>query len=103
MMIRTGLILLVLLAAAPPAWAHSWYTGLRNRSGVDCCGDWDCRPVGLCVLPDRKEGLVIQGICRPIPWDKVLPLPSPDGSAHACWEPFGRPPPVRCVILPGEA
>ena len=102
MMIRASLILFVLLAAAAPAGAHDWYTGLRNRSGISCCEDKDCRPVGLCVLPDRKEGLLIEGICRPIPWDKVLNVASPDGGAHACWQPFGHPPAVRCVILPGE-
>ena len=102
MMIRTSLILSLLLAAAAPAWAHGWYTGLRNRSGISCCEDKDCRPVELCVLPDRKEGLLIEGVCRPIPWDKVLNVASPDGGAHACWQPFGHPPPVRCVILPGE-
>ena len=67
MMISAGLILFVLLAAAAPAGAHDWYTGLRNRSGISCCEDKDCRPVGLCVLPDRKEGLLIEGMCRPIP------------------------------------
>ena len=102
MMIRTSLILSLLLAAGAPAWAHGWYTGLRNRSGISCCADKDCRPVELCVLPDRKEGLLIEGVCRPIPWDKVLNVASPDGGAHACWQPFGHPPPVRCVILPGE-
>ena len=101
MMIRAGLVLL-LLAAAVPAGAHSWYTGLRNRSGISCCEDQDCHPVGLCVLPDRKQGLVIEGVCRPIPRDKVLDLPSPDGGAHACWQRFGQPPAIRCVILPGE-
>ena len=102
MMIRAGLILFLLLATAAPAGAHGWYTGLRNRSGISCCEDKDCRPVGLCVLPDRKEGLLIEGMCRPIPWDKVLNVASPDGGAHACWQSFGHPPAVRCVILPGE-
>ena len=82
MMIRAGLILFVLLAAPASARAHDWYTGLRNRSGLSCCENKDCRPVGLCVLPDRKEGLLIEGVCRPIPWDKVLNIASPDGGAH---------------------
>ena len=102
MMIRASLILFILLAATVPAGAHGWYTGLRNRSGISCCADKDCRPVELCVLPDRKEGLLIEGVCRPIPWDKVLNVASPDGGAHACWQSFGHPPAVRCVILPGE-
>ena len=58
---------------------------------------------GRNVCPaDRKEGLLIEGVCRPIPWDKVLNVASPDGGAHACWQHFGHPPAVRCVILPGE-
>ena len=101
MMTRIGLVLL-LLSAATPAWAHGWYTGLRNRNGISCCEAKDCHPVELCVMPDRREGLLIEGVCRSIPWDKVLNVVSPDGGAHACWQPFGHPPPVRCVILPGE-
>lgn len=101
--IRSALLLLLLPAAATPVGAHSWYSGLRNSNGIECCGDRDCHSVGLCVLPDGKEGLVIEGTCRPIPWNRVLPIASPDGSAHACWQRFGRPPAVRCVILPGEA
>jgi hypothetical protein len=102
MMIRVSLVLSLLLASVTPVPAHGWYTGLRNRTGISCCDDKDCRPVGLCVLPDRKEGLLIEGVCLPIPWDKVLNMASPDGRAHACWQHFGHPPAVRCVILPGE-
>ena len=104
MTIRLSLVLLLLFAAASaaPAQAHGWYTGLRDGIGRSCCDDRDCRPVGLCVLPDRKEGLLIAGVCRPIPWDKVLGVVSPDGGAHACWQPVGRRPNIRCVILPGE-
>ena len=58
MTIRAGLVLL-LLAVAVPAQAHSWYTGLHNRGGISCCEDRDCHPVGLCVLPDKREGLLI--------------------------------------------
>ena len=103
------LVLLPLLAAAAaaaapaPARAHGWYTGLRDGTGTSCCDDRDCRPVGLCLLPDRKESLLIAGACLPIPWDKVLDVASPDGGAHACWQPVGRRPSLRCVILPGEA
>ena len=40
----------VLLTAGAPTWAHGWYTGLRNRNGIACCGGQDCRPVGLLPL-----------------------------------------------------
>ena len=102
LMIRAGLILFVLLAAAVPAGAHGWYTGLRNRSGISCCEDKDCRPVRLCILPDRKEGLLIEGVCRPIPWGAIGCWRPGPRSVHACWQSFGHPPAVRCVILPGE-
>ena len=100
-MIRLGFALL-LASAVPTAEAHDWYTGLHNGLGQSCCNDKDCRPVGLCVLPDRKEGLMIEGTCRPIPWDKVLGIVSPDGGAHACWYDIGGRPKVLCVILPGD-
>ena len=104
MVTRQNLVLLffLLLASAAPASAHGWYNGLRDGLGRSCCDDRDCRPVGLCVLPDRKQGLLIAGACLPIPWDKVLGVASPDGGAHACWQPVGRRPKLRCVILPGE-
>ena len=67
-MIRPGLVLLLTLASAAPARAHGWYSGLTDSAGRSCCNDRDCRPVGMCVLPDRREGLLIEGACRPIPW-----------------------------------
>ena len=100
-MFRRSLIPLLLLASIAPASAHGWYTGLRDGKGVSCCDNHDCHPVGVCVLPDRKEGLVIQGACQPIPWDKVLKIASPDGGAHACWYFINGRPSVQCVILPG--
>ncbi len=105
-MIRPALALLLPLALAPaasPARAHDWYTGLRDSGGKSCCSHQDCRPVGLCVLPDRKEGLLIEGACRPIPRDKLLGVASPDGGAHACWNHREGQPNLLCVILPGEA
>jgi hypothetical protein len=101
-MIRAGCVLLLLALAAPAAEAHGWYFGLHDAAGRSCCNDQDCRPVGLCVLPDRKEGLLIEGACRPIPWDKVLGVVSPDGGAHACWNHVTIQPNLLCVILPGQ-
>ena len=92
---------------ASPAVTHDWYEELRSLSGERCCDARDCGRVGLCLRADRHEGLLVGGVCHPIPWDKVLPVPSPDGAAHACWSkqdnysPIG--PPFRCVILPGSA
>src|SRR5215207_5469963 len=94
---------LLMLAFVAPAHAHDWYTGLQDAKGRSCCADRDCHPVGLCVLPTRKQGLVIEGACQSIPQDKVLGTVSPDGQAHACWDFVAGRPQVRCVILPGEA
>jgi hypothetical protein len=104
-MIRPGLVLVLplTLASAAPARAHDWYAGLRDAAGRSCCSERDCRPVGLCVLPDRREGLLIEGWCRPMPWDKVLGVASPDGGAHACWDRRAGRLEVLCVVLPGAA
>jgi hypothetical protein len=90
------------------AQAHDWYEGLRDRAGQSCCNGRDCRPVGLCVDQGQHEGLLIDGTCYPIPASKVLPLSSPDGSAHACYievpSLHGRKVPFfHCVILPGSS
>ena len=95
------MLLAMLLGQAPSlALAHAWYGDLYNRAGVSCCADRDCHPVPMCILPTHREGLLVDGACRPIPHDAILSLPSPDGEAHACWEPSGKA--IRCVILPGE-
>lgn len=93
---------------AGAAGAHDWYEGLRDRAGHSCCGGRDCRPVGLCVDPTQHEGLLIDDSCYPMPAGKVLPLPSPDGRAHACYSEgpsaFGRKVLFfYCVILPGSS
>lgn len=101
-MIRPTSLLVLLASTVPAAQAHDWYGGLRDSGGRSCCNDRDCHPVGLCAMPDRREGLLIEGRCRPIPWDKVLAIPAPDGQAHACWFHVGGHPAVQCVILPGQ-
>ncbi|MFZ1429123.1 MAG: hypothetical protein WAS21_20400 [Geminicoccaceae bacterium] len=58
--------------------AHDWYDDLLNRHGNRCCSGHDCRPVDLCLRPNRVQGLLIHDVCVAIPWDKVLPIPSPD-------------------------
>jgi hypothetical protein len=101
-----GVVLAGLVAAAP-AQAHDWYTGLMNRQGVSCCNDRDCHPVDSCRLSSGAEGIHVLGMCRPIPWDLVLSVPSPDGRHHACWwtfnGPYGPEPRFRCIILAGGA
>lgn len=101
-------VLAVLFAAfsiVRSAYGHDWYTDLRNSSGMACCNDRDCHPVDSCRLPNGSEGIDVLGSCRPIPWDLVLSVPSPDGQHHACWytvnAPYGPEPRFRCVILAG--
>ncbi|MCD6069606.1 MAG: hypothetical protein K0S42_122 [Microvirga sp.] len=87
---------------ASGAAAHEWYSGLKNPTGGSCCNGKDCFPVESCSLPDRKEGLQIEGACRPIPRDRIIDLPSPDGQLHACWGHLEGQPNILCVIMPGE-
>ena len=98
-------LIMVLVAAAPqPATAHDWYTGLRSPRGADCCGERDCRPVPYHLnLKTGREEIKANGAWWPIEHDKVLPFPSPDGSAHACWVGPVGPPSFLCIILPGMA
>ncbi len=105
-----------LLLALPwaPAAAHDWFSELVNRYGHPCCTGEDCGRTALCRLADGREGILVAGQCRPIPWDKVLDLPSPDGAAYVCagglkdrWRTLPPeatlPPQIVCVILPGSA
>lgn len=100
----TAMVLAMVICCS--AAAHDWYEDLLNRHGNRCCSGHDCRPVDLCLRPNRVQGLLIHGVCVAIPWDKVLPIPSPDGQAHVCT--FMPPmnyavlPYIRCVILPGS-
>ena len=93
---RLYVLTAMLIAAAAPSLggAHDWYTGLRSPTGIECCGERDSRPAGI-----SDEAW------RPVEYDKVLPFPSPDGGAHACWgDPWGgKKPAFRCIILPGTA
>jgi hypothetical protein len=105
---RLHVLTMICIATAAPSLggAHDWYTGLRSPTGVECCGGRDCRPVPFRLNPDtRQEEIEANEAWRPVEHDKVLPFPSPDGGAHACWDdPWGGKRPVfRCIILPGTA
>src|SRR4051794_29229044 len=67
-------------------------------------GGEDCRPTSMCRLRDGREGIVVFDACRPIPWDKVLDVASPDGGAHVCGVPSrnGGGALVLCVVLGGS-
>lgn len=110
---RHGLVLLALMASAQPAAAHDWFGDLRNRYGHPCCNNEDCGRTAMCRTLDGHEGVVVRNECRPIPWDRVLPFPSPDGEPYVCagglkdrWQILPPdvvlPPWIVCVILPGN-
>lgn len=88
-------------ALSSDAFAHDFYSGLKRPDGGSCCNGKDCTPVQMCVR-DGREGVEIEGACRPIEWSKVLPMLSPDGQAHACHS-AGADPIIYCLILPGAA
>lgn len=98
--VRVCLVALSLLVSGP-AQSHDWYSDLKRPDGRSCCNGKDCSPVPMCVQ-DGHEGVEINGKCRAIEWKKVLPLPSPDGQAHACHS-VGANPLIYCLVLPGSA
>ncbi len=101
--VRLAAKVAALLLLAAPVQAHDWYGELKQPgSAVSCCSDRDCQPVEGCIQ-DGREGLRIQGQCRAIPWDKVLPVSSPDGGRHACWDYVNGQPKILCAVLPGAS
>ncbi len=108
-MLKEACFASVVLFWAMPSQAHDWYSMLTTRQGDSCCNGRDCLPVdhrytaaGLHVrLGDDRY---------PVGRDAVLPIASPDESAHACFmlqadEYSGGPATlvVRCVVLPGSS
>jgi hypothetical protein len=78
---RSVIILIaIVVATAPPADSHDWYTGLRSPSGAVCCNERDCRPVASRINPNTgREEIRANGMWYPVEYDKVLPFCSPDG------------------------
>jgi hypothetical protein len=104
-----GSVLLAVSCAtlAPTAGAHDWYEDLKAPRGGMCCTDRDCQPVDHRYNPEKRRTEVgIDGTWVPVDPAELVPVPSVDGSAHACFErrwALGKMTPViRCVILPGE-
>lgn len=97
---RIALLALALLAWAKPAWAHDWYTGLRNASGESCCGGSDCHPVATSEARQEADGtlsVLWDGKWYVVPDEAILvDAYSPDGRLHLCF--WGGK--VKCLILP---
>lgn len=92
---------------AGPAVAHDWYSGLTSPTGERCCTGHDCQAVDQRYNPaTHRLEIGIEGAWVPVDSAKLVTMPSPDGSAHACysreWLKRKMTPVVRCVILPGE-
>lgn len=104
-------ILPVMLLSTSPAMAHDWYKGLTTLNGLSCCNDRDCQPVGHRYTIEGGHEVEIEGYWASVKSSVILPLSSPDGQTHACFERswsslYGSqsaiPYIVRCVILSGE-
>src|SRR3954467_11176601 len=97
---------LAALACLAPAGAegHGWYSGLKDRYDVSCCGGEDCRPTSMCRLRDGREGIVGLDPRRPTPWGTGVDAASPDGGALVCAVPSrnGGGVLVLCVVLGGS-
>lgn len=95
-------------AVGEPARAHDWYTGLVSPAGESCCTDRDCQPVDHRYAPrSGRLEVAIEGTWVAVDPRAILPVASPDNSAHACfwrwWMVRKMTPMIRCVILPGNS
>ena len=101
-------VLTMTLLGPAPVGAHGWLTGLTSPGGELCCDDRDCPAVDHRY--SREAGqleVLIDGRWIAVDPATLVPIPTPDGQAHACygrsWTNNVMTPVVRCVILPGEA
>jgi hypothetical protein len=101
-----------ILVSISPAVAHDWYKGLTSRNGLSCCNDRDCQRVGHRYTPGNGHEVEIEGQWTSVDPHVILPISSPDGQTHACFERswsslFGSQSSIRfilrCVILGGES
>lgn len=77
--------LAVVLAFGFAAFAHDPYSGWRQPgTGKSCCDNRDCRPVRAYLGDDGLHYILLNERWQPVPRDRVLQIPSPDLSAHAC-------------------
>jgi hypothetical protein len=104
------MFLLILLSTGFAA-AHNWYEDLKAPNGQLCCNNDDCQSVGHRYTPESGHEVEIRGHWTTVSPNVILPISSPDGQTHACfewrWSLYGSKTTVsfvlRCVILGGEA
>jgi hypothetical protein len=108
MKVEVILTVVVLSLYAAGAWAHDWYTSLKQPgNGKSCCGDKDCHRLALEDerLDHGRLQILIDEKWRDVDPGIVLNTRSPDGYLHACWvyDFYFHNPVLLCVILPPES
>lgn len=106
--VRTKIAFAVLAMLTGPALAHDWLTGLTSPAGEPCCREDDCLAVDHRYdAATKRLEVAIEGVWVPVDPATLVAVPTPNGSAHACyarsWLRNRMTPVLRCVILPGEA
>lgn len=84
----------------------TWYRSLRDKRGLSCCDEADCRPVPYRAMAGRMEvfiGRSTFGPAAPETWMRVPPeamllRENPTGTAIACYY-GGR---IACFVRPIE-
>jgi hypothetical protein len=107
-------LLLALLLAVGPALADDmhmharapadapWYPLAKSPLGGSCCGNKDCRISAYCATDTVGDGIVVDGVCLPIPYDRLVPAPAgivlgPD-EVHVCAQRRAKGLVVICVL-----
>lgn len=99
---RMGLVLIAAAAALLIGWgaarAHDGYENwTQPDNGGSCCNDHDCRPVRASQDLNGQWTAWVEGREVPVPPNKIMRRPSPDGRSHWC----GAGMTTYC-FLPGE-
>lgn len=83
--LATVLVAANLVTAPAQVLAHDPYGGWINpATGGSCCDDRDCQPARSYLGDDGFYYVFLTGRWRRVPPDRVLKIPSPDGSSHVC-------------------
>lgn len=90
--IAAGVLLILAILSIGSAFAHDPYSGwTQPGTGKSCCNQMspdrssgDCRPVRSYKGDDGRHYVFLSGRWQPVPAERVLQIPSPDGNSHAC-------------------
>ena len=105
---RCVLVFLALLASwSVPLQAHDIYTGLKDRNGVSCCHDQDCRPAPYRTTPAGIE-MLVDGNWITVPGDTIQYRmlqgdTGETGGAHWCGWTTNWGAETLCTILPPDS